>query len=54
MSLLLLEGDLLIGLAVGASVTSLWKIVKTQDFPFMGVVKWLWSLPSLEYRRRGP
>ena len=28
MSLLLLEGDLLVGLAVGAPVTSLWKIVK--------------------------
>ena len=28
MSLLLLEGDLLVGLAVGAAVTSLWKIVK--------------------------
>jgi hypothetical protein len=27
-SLLLLEGDLLVGLAVGAAVTSLWKIVK--------------------------
>ena len=28
MSLLLLEGDLLVGLVVGASVTSSWKIVK--------------------------
>lgn len=28
MSLLLLEGDLLVGLAVGAPVTSSWKIVK--------------------------
>ena len=28
MSLLLLEGDLLVGLAVGATVTSSWKIVK--------------------------
>ena len=28
MSLLLLEGDLLFGLAVGAPVTSSWKIVK--------------------------
>jgi hypothetical protein len=28
MSLLLLEGDLLVGLAVGAAVTSSWKIVK--------------------------
>ena len=28
MSLLLLEGDLLFGLAVGAMVTSSWKIVK--------------------------
>jgi hypothetical protein len=27
-SLLLLEGDLLVGLAVGAPVTSSWKIVK--------------------------
>ena len=28
MSLLLLEGDLLVGLVVGAPVTSSWKIVK--------------------------
>jgi hypothetical protein len=27
-SVLLLEGDLLVGLAVGAAVTSSWKIVK--------------------------
>jgi hypothetical protein len=49
-SLLLLEGDLLVGLAVGASVTSSWKIVKRPG-PFVGVVKWLWSLPSSEWRK---
>jgi hypothetical protein len=38
--LLLLEGDLLVGLAVGALVTSSWKIVKRPGFPFVGVVKW--------------
>jgi hypothetical protein len=32
MSLLLLEGDLLVGLAVGAVVTSSWKIVKRLVF----------------------
>jgi hypothetical protein len=33
MSLLLLEGDLLVGLTVGASVTSSWKIVKRPGLP---------------------
>jgi hypothetical protein len=52
MSLLLLEGDLLVGLAVGAVVTSSWKIVKRPGlFPFVGFVKWLWSLPSPEWRK---
>jgi hypothetical protein len=32
-SLLLLEGDLLVGLAVGASMTSSWKIVKRPGLP---------------------
>jgi hypothetical protein len=32
-SLLLLEGDFLVGLAVGASVTSSWKIVKRLGLP---------------------
>jgi hypothetical protein len=36
MSLLLLEGDLLVGLAVGASVTSSWKIVKRPGLPLCG------------------
>jgi hypothetical protein len=36
MSLLLLEGDLLAGLAVGASVTSLWKIMKRPKLPLRG------------------
>jgi hypothetical protein len=36
MSLLLLEGDLLVGLAVGASVTSSWKIVKRPGLPLHG------------------
>ena len=36
MSLLLLEGDLLVGLAVGASVTSSWKIVKRPGIPLRG------------------
>jgi hypothetical protein len=35
-SLLLLEGDLLVGLAVGASVTSWWKIVKRLGLPLRG------------------
>jgi hypothetical protein len=35
-SLLLLEGDLLVGLAVGASVTSLWEIVKRPRLPLLG------------------
>jgi hypothetical protein len=35
-SLLLLEGDLLVGLVVGASVTSSWKIVKRPGRPFHG------------------
>jgi hypothetical protein len=35
-SLLLLEGDLLVGLAVGASVTSSWKIVKRPELPLRG------------------
>jgi hypothetical protein len=35
-SLLLLEGDLLFGLAVGASVTSSWKIVKRPGLPLCG------------------
>jgi hypothetical protein len=35
-SLLLLEGDLLVGLAVGASVTSSWKIVKRPGLPLRG------------------
>jgi hypothetical protein len=36
MSLLLLEGDLLVGLAVGALVTSSWKIVKRPGLPLRG------------------
>ena len=36
MSLLLLEGDLLVGLVVGASVTSSWKIVKRPGIPLRG------------------
>jgi hypothetical protein len=35
-SLLLLEGDLLVGLTVGASVTSSWKIVKMPGLPLRG------------------
>jgi hypothetical protein len=35
-SLLLLEGDLLVDLAVGASVTSSWKIVKRRGLPLRG------------------
>jgi hypothetical protein len=35
-SLLLLEGDLLVGLAVGASMTSSWKIVKRPGLPLRG------------------
>jgi hypothetical protein len=35
-SFLLLEGDLLVVLAVGASVTSLWKIVKRPGLPLRG------------------
>jgi hypothetical protein len=35
-SLLLLEGDLLVGLAVGASVTSSWNIVKRPGVPLRG------------------
>jgi hypothetical protein len=34
--LLLLAGDLLVGLAVGASVTSSWKIVKRPGLPLYG------------------
>ena len=36
MSLLLLEGDLLVGLAVGATVTSSWKIVKRLELLLRG------------------
>ena len=36
MSLLLLEGDLLVGLAVGAAVTSSWKIVKRPELVLRG------------------
>jgi hypothetical protein len=36
MSLLLLEGDLLVGLVVGASVISLWKIVKRPGLHLRG------------------
>ena len=36
MSLLLLEGDLLVGLAIGALVTSSWKIVKRLGLPLRG------------------
>ena len=36
MSLLLLEGDLLVGLAVGATVTSLWSIVKRPELLLRG------------------
>ena len=36
MSLLVLEGDLLVGLAVGATVISLWKIVKRPELLFRG------------------
>jgi hypothetical protein len=47
-----LEGDLLVSLAVGATVASSWKIVKRLGlFPFMGFVKWLWSLPCPEWRK---
>jgi hypothetical protein len=35
-SLLLLEGELLVGLAVGALVTSSWKIVKRPGLPLCG------------------
>jgi hypothetical protein len=35
-SLLLLEDDLLVGLAVGASVTSSWKIMKRPRHPLRG------------------
>jgi hypothetical protein len=35
-SLLLLESDLLVGLAVGASVTSSWKIVKRPGLSLHG------------------
>jgi hypothetical protein len=35
-SLLLLEGDLLVGLAVGAAVTSSWKIVKRPELLLRG------------------
>jgi hypothetical protein len=35
-SLLLLEGDLLVDLTVGASVTSSWKIVKRPRLPLRG------------------
>jgi hypothetical protein len=35
-SLLLLEGDLLVGLAVGDSVTSLWEIVKRPELSLRG------------------
>ena len=37
MSLLLLEGDLLVGLAVGTAVTSLWKIVKRPGLFLHGI-----------------
>ena len=36
MSLLLLEGDLLVGLAVGIPVTSSWKIVKRPELLLRG------------------
>ena len=36
MSLLLLEGDLLVGLAVGAAVSSLWTIVKRPGLLLQG------------------
>jgi hypothetical protein len=35
-SLLLLEGDLLVGLTLGSSVTSSWKIVKSPELPLRG------------------
>jgi hypothetical protein len=35
-SLLLLEGDLLVGLAVGPSVNSSWKILKRLGLPLCG------------------
>ena len=39
MSLLLLEGDLLVGLVVGAPVTSSWKIVKRPGLLLRGACK---------------
>ena len=36
MSLLLLEGDLLVGLVVGAAMTSSWKIVKRPELLLRG------------------
>jgi hypothetical protein len=59
MSLLLLEGDLLVGLEVGALVTSSWKIVKSPELSLCGsyeVVVEL-SISGVEEKltiRRGP
>lgn len=46
MSLLLLEGELLVGLAVGATVTSSWKIVKRPELLLRGACEVVWILPS--------
>ena len=47
-----MEGDLLDGPVVVTAVTSSLKIVKRPgSYPFVGIVKWLWSLPSPEWRK---
>ena len=51
MSLLLLEGDLLVGLAVGAAVTSSWNIVKRPELLLRGACEVVWSMPSPEWRK---
>jgi hypothetical protein len=58
-SLLLLEGDLLVGLAVAASVTSSWKIVKRHELSLCGSCEVVVELAIFEVEekltiRRGP
>jgi hypothetical protein len=48
---ILLEGDLIVGLAVGAPVTSSWIIVKRLGLSFMEPLKWLWSLASPKWKK---
>jgi hypothetical protein len=59
MSLLLLEGVLLVGLAIGASVTSSWKIVKRPELSLRGSCEVVVELPISRVEekltiRRGP